>query len=136
MISLRYYCTLAATLLIMIKAIKLYTGPDGHSHFITGTLVENELHKANSIRFRESPAGSSYDWHNAPTEQYVISLTGTLEFETRLGEKFILKPGEVLIALDTTGSAHRWQMIDDQPWKRAYVAFDKNDEINFIPDEA
>ncbi|MCC8408971.1 hypothetical protein LJ707_08515 [Mucilaginibacter sp. UR6-1] len=120
----------------MIKAIKLYTGDDGHSHFITGTLAEEELHRAGSIRFRESPAGSSYDWHNAPTEQYVICLTGTLEFETRLGETFTLRPGEVLIALDTTGTAHRWKMIDNQPWKRAYVAFDKNDEINFIPDEA
>lgn len=135
-LSLRYYCTLAiSNILSMIRAIKLYTGDDGHSHFIKGTLVENELHRASSIRFRETAPGSSYDWHNAPTEQYVITLTGTLEFETRLGETFTLSPGEVLIALDTTGTAHRWKMLGKDPWKRAYIAFDKNDEINFVPDK-
>lgn len=118
----------------MIKAYKLFTGEDGHSHFISGTVAENLIHKAEGIRFKETPAVFEYDWHNAPTEQYVLTLTGTLEFETRLGEKFILRPGEVLIALDTTGSAHRWKMLGDEPWKRAYVSFAKDAEINFIPD--
>ncbi|RCH54055.1 hypothetical protein DJ568_14310 [Mucilaginibacter hurinus] len=120
----------------MIKAIKLYTGEDNHSHFITGTVAEGLLHEAATVRFQESPPHSFYDWHNAPTEQYVISLTGTLEFETRTGEKFILNPGEVLIALDTTGTAHKWRMIDDDPWRRVYVAFDKDAPINFVPDKA
>ncbi len=117
----------------MIKAYKLYTGDDGHSHIQTGTVAEDQLHKATTIRFRESPAHSHYDWHNAPSVQYVISMCGTLEFETRPGEKFILKPGEILIAMDTTGTAHRWHMVDDDPWKRAYVTFDG--DFNFIPDE-
>lgn len=119
----------------MIKAYKLYTGEDNHSHFITGTVAEGHLHDAVSVRFQESPPHSFYDWHNAPTEQYVVCLTGTLEFETRLGETFILHPGEVLIALDTTGSAHKWRMVDDAPWKRVYVAFNKDTVINFVPDK-
>lgn len=118
----------------MIKAYKLYTGEDGHSHIQTGTVNEGILNQASSIRFKESPSHSSYDWHNAPTEQYVLNLCGTLEFETRPGETFILKPGEVLIALDTTGTAHKWKLIDDSPWKRAYVAFDPGQEFNFVPD--
>jgi len=117
----------------MIKAYKLYTGEDGHSHFIEGTVAENLIHHVVGIRFKESPPHSVYDWHNAPTEQYVLTLSGTLEFETFLGEKFILKPGEVLIALDTTGTAHRWRMIDDDPWKRVYVSFKNDADINFIP---
>ncbi|MEO6500235.1 MAG: hypothetical protein ABIN95_14520 [Mucilaginibacter sp.] len=119
----------------MIKAYKLYTGDDNHSHIITGTVTEGELHEASSIRFKESPAHSFYDWHNAPAEQYVLSLTGTLEFETRPGEKFILKPGEVLIALDTTGTAHKWRLIDNEPWKRVYVAFAPGSVLNFVPDK-
>jgi len=119
----------------MIKAYKIYTGSDGHTHIITGTVAEH-LTEAISIRFKETPPHSSYDWHPAPTTQYVISLAGTLEFTTHLGETFILKPGEVLLAMDTTGSGHKWRMIDDDPWKRAYVKFKEGAEVNFVPDES
>ena len=127
--------TLAHGKYLMIKAYKLYTGDDNHSHFISGTVAENQLNDVVSIRFEESPPHSFYDWHNAPAEQYVISLSGMLEFETQLGEKFVLKPGEVLIALDITGTAHKWRIIGDEPWKRVYVAFDKDAAINFVPDK-
>lgn len=53
--------------------------------------------------------------------QYVITLSGTLEFTTRDGETFVLCPGEVLLATDTTGTGHRWRLIDDQLWRRLYV---------------
>jgi hypothetical protein len=36
--------------------------------------------------------------------------------------------------MDTHGSGHKWQLIDDQPWKRVYVAFNEDTEINFLPD--
>lgn len=116
----------------MIKAYKIFTGSDGHTHIQTGTVKENFLTNAISLRFKETPAHSVYDWHPAPVIQYVLTLTGTLEFETWLGEKFILRPGEVLVAMDTTGTGHKWRMIDDQPWKRAYVAFNESTDINFI----
>jgi uncharacterized cupin superfamily protein len=53
--------------------------------------------------------------------QYVITLSGTLEFTTRDGETFVLRPGEVLLAADTTGTGHCSRLIDDQPWRRLYV---------------
>lgn len=118
----------------MIKAIKLYTGEDGHSHFITGTVAHKEHTGAASVMYNETAPHSSYDWHPAPTTQYVITLSGTLLFETALGEQFTLHPGEVLIAMDTTGSGHKWQLIDDQPWRRVYVTFNDGMEINFVPD--
>jgi hypothetical protein len=119
----------------MIKAYKLYTGDDGHSHVQTGTVTEGVLSQASAIRFQESPPHSFYDWHNAPAEQYVITLCGTLEFETRTGETFVVKPGEILIALDTTGTSHKWKLIDDQPWRRVYVQFGPSQPINFVPEE-
>jgi quercetin dioxygenase-like cupin family protein len=119
----------------MIKAYKLYTGSDGHSHVQTGTVTQGVLNQASSVRFQESPPHSFYDWHNAPALQYVITLAGTLEFETFTGEKLIIKPGELLIAMDITGTAHRWKLIDDEPWKRMYVAFDSPEQVNFTPDE-
>lgn len=119
----------------MIKAYKLYTGTDGHSRIAVGTVSEDMITEAVSITFKETPPHSSYDWHTAPAAQYVISLCGTLLFETRPGDTFILKPGDILIAMDTTGSGHRWQIIDDDPWKRAYIVFEKDAAINFIEDK-
>lgn len=119
----------------MIKAYKLYTGSDGNSHVQTGSVAEGQLNQASSIRFQESPPHSFFDWHNAPADQYVITLAGVLEFETRTGETFILKPGEILIATDTTGTAHKWRLVNDEPWRRVYVTFDHDNQINFIPDE-
>jgi quercetin dioxygenase-like cupin family protein len=113
-----------------IPLIRLYTGDDGESHFETGTVdlpnVHGAAHRSSSlpstaVSFEESPPGSRLDWHPAPARQYVITLRGTLEFETRLGEKFTLAPGIVLLAEDTRGGGHKWRLTDDQPWCRVYV---------------
>lgn len=116
----------------MIKAYKLYTGTDGHSHVQTGTVAEGLFNEALAIRFQESPPHSFLEWHNAPQDQYVITLSGILQFETRTGETFILKPGEILIATDTTGTAHQWKLINDEPWRRVYVTFEQENQANFI----
>lgn len=118
----------------MLRAYKIFTGADGHTHLETGTVSEGIFSKVQQVRFKETLAPAVYDWHPAPTTQYVLTLTGTLAFEMFSGEKFILKPGDVLLAMDTTGSGHKWELIGDEPWKRVYVLFNPEDEINFIPD--
>jgi hypothetical protein len=45
------------------------------------------------------------------------------------GETFIVRPGDVIVAVDTTGSGHKWRLLDDQAWRRIYVTF-KNDAKN------
>jgi len=65
----------------------------------------------------------------------VITLSGTLEFVTRTGETFVIHPGEVLVAMDTTGTGHKWRLVDDQPWKRAYIAVKEGMNINFRADK-
>ena len=72
------------------------------------------------LTFEETRSRLSASWHTAPHRQYVITLSGTLEFETRDGSRF-LGPGDVLLAEDTTGGGHRWRLLDDQPWRRVYV---------------
>lgn len=119
----------------MIKAYKLVNGFNGHSHIIIGHIAENLIGKATSIHFRETPAGTYFGWHTAPDTQFVLTLTGTLEFTVFSGEKFTLNAGEVLIAMDTAGSGHTWQMLGDEPWKRAYVVFDNLHEPVFVEDE-
>jgi hypothetical protein len=118
----------------MIRAYQLFTGADGHSHVVRGSLINHDIIPAGAIHFEETPAHSSLDWHTAPTTQYVITLAGVLEFVTHSGEVFTIHPGEVLIALDTTGSGHKWRLTNDEPWKRAYVAFKEGTKINFLPD--
>jgi quercetin dioxygenase-like cupin family protein len=73
-----------------------------------------------SISFRETRAGGAVEWHDAPARQFVITLSGTLDFQTRTGEHFMLHPGDILLAEDTAGSGHSWKLIDENPWRRAY----------------
>ncbi|HET6895822.1 MAG TPA: hypothetical protein VFH72_10625 [Candidatus Baltobacteraceae bacterium] len=118
----------------MIPAHRLYTGPDGASHVEHGSITGDMLVQAESIEFKETPAHSAYDWHDAPVPQYVITLSGTLEFATRDGETFTIRPGDVLLAVDRVGSGHKWRLIDDQPWQRAYVVFKPGEDPQFVAD--
>jgi quercetin dioxygenase-like cupin family protein len=104
-----------------MRAFKLYTGKDNASHVLESTLTLDRRTDVVAVHFKESPPHSSFDWHDAPESQYVITLTGTLEFITRDGEMFIIRPGDVLVATDTIGSGHKWRLIDDVPWRRCYV---------------
>ena len=114
-----------------IRLLRLFTGDDGQSHFAVGEIEWHNLEGVNAvsqrepargISFEETAAGARLDWHNAPHRQYVITLSGRLEFETRTGARQIVEAGDVLLAEDTTGGGHRWRLIDDQPWRRVYVA--------------
>ena len=105
----------------VIRCIHLFTGADGRSHVERLDVPLGAVQPATAAHFEESAAGSAFDWHRAPCNQYVITLSGTLEFTTRDGETFILRPGDVLLASDTSGTGHRWRLIDDQPWRRLYV---------------
>jgi quercetin dioxygenase-like cupin family protein len=117
----------------MLHAFKLYTGPDKTSHVLEGTIMESERTAVVAIHFKESPPHSSFEWHTAPEAQYVLTLSGTLEFTTPDGEIFVLRPGDVLVATDEIGSGHRWRLIDDQPWRRAYVVLKSGVPDLFVP---
>ena len=118
----------------MIRCYRLYTGPDGDSHVERGSIGVDALVAAASVQFKETPAHSSLDWHNDPIPQYVITLSGILEFTTRGGETFTLHPGDVLLAVDHTGTGHSWRLVNDDPWKRAYVVFETGADTRFLPD--
>lgn len=116
------------------RAYRLYTGADNQSHVQVGTVDLGGRAKVEALHFKESAPHASLDWHNDPEPQYVITLSGTLKFETRTGETFVLRPGDVLIAEDHTGSGHKWNLIDDQPWRRAYIVKVSGDKDLFVPD--
>ena len=115
-----------------IRAFKLYTGPDHASHVLKGTIDEKARTDVIAIHFKETPAHSSGDWHDSPELQYVITLSGTLEFTTRDAETFVLRPGDVLLSEDNSGTGHKWRLIDDQPWRRAYVVLRPGAKDSFV----
>ena len=42
----------------------------------------------------------------------------------------------LLLAVDHTGSGHKWRLVNDEPWKRAYVVFKEGADTHFVPDPA
>jgi quercetin dioxygenase-like cupin family protein len=115
---------------VSIRLVRLFVGDDGQSHFTVGDVPWTAAGAVDAISakeavaeisFEETAPGSQLDWHNAPCRQYVITLSGTLRFETRLGETFTLAPGDILLAEDTAGGGHRWRLTDASPWRRVYV---------------
>ena len=124
----------------MIRCVRLWTGEDQNSHaeegfidlepgargdFLTGKLGTSHA------SFQETRSGGTFEWHTAPVRQLVITLSGKLDFQTRGGQHFILEPGEILLAEDTTGGGHSWKLVNDEPWRRLYVVLEPGTAIPF-----
>lgn len=124
----------------MIECVRLWTGDDGQSHFesglvdlvpgVRGDFLSSKMN-AVSISFQETDAGGKFEWHTAPVRQFVITLSGTLDFVTREDKHFILHPGIILLAEDTAGGGHSWKLVDSEPWRRIYVVLAPGAEVSF-----
>jgi quercetin dioxygenase-like cupin family protein len=126
----------------MIRCVRIWTDATGNSVFEEGSLPLpggregdriGQAVAAASISFRETRPEDALAWHDAPTRQFVLTLGGTLEFETRTGKTFIIRPGDALLAEDTTGSGHRWRLVGEEAWRRAYVILPAGVEAGFEP---
>ena len=124
----------------MIRCVRIWTAKDGNSLFEEGTIdlpkgergdILGDKIVSSSISFRETRSGGTFAPHDAPARQFVITLSGTLEFKTFKGEIFTIRPGDILLAEDTTGTGHSWRLVDDQPWRRAYVILAPNAAASF-----
>lgn len=74
--------------------------------------------------------------HPAPRRQYVITLKGKLRFKVTDGSTFIIEPGDILIAEDTAGPGHTWELIEGDQWERIYIPFETESENHFTADQA
>ena len=111
-----------------MKVARLYTGPDGESHFGKLELSYTEMvdrvvpamAAATGVEFRRSPDGSFFDWHQAPTRMYMVTLAGEVEFGVAGGETRTFQVGDVLLAEDLSGSGHTTKAIGE--WVRIAVS--------------
>jgi quercetin dioxygenase-like cupin family protein len=127
----------------MTRCIRIWTGEDQNSHFEEGRIdLEPGAHgdllsgkmPAATVSFQETSSGGTLAWHTAPVRQLVITLSGTLDFQTRGGQHFMLRPGDILLAEDTVGGGHTWKLVDDQPWRRVYVVLGPDASVPFKPE--
>lgn len=126
----------------MIRCVRLWTGDDGNSLFEEGFIDLAEGMRGDAVgkpvrvrelSFQETGSGGSYVWHQDPVPRFVITLSGTLEFEVKSGATFTIRPGDILLAQDNSGTGHNWRLIGDEPWRRAYVVYEEGAELCFIP---
>jgi hypothetical protein len=124
----------------MIRCVRIWTGDDGDSLFEEGVIDLHDGERGDllsqavgvvSLSFQETRSGGAFAWHKDPIPRFVITLSGILQFETHRGENFIIRPGDVLLAQDNTGTGHRWKLMNEDPWRRAYVVFQPGAELPF-----
>jgi quercetin dioxygenase-like cupin family protein len=127
----------------MIRCVRLWTGEGDASHVQIGRLdirpgrnddLVSRAMSASHVTVEETVGGGSLAWHTAPVRQLVITLAGTLNFTTRDGEEFTLRPGDILLAEDTVGSGHQWRLEGTDPWRRMYVVLAEGADVPFEPD--
>lgn len=56
--------------------------------------------------FSTPPAMRMHDFHTAPTRQFAVALSGTVEYETSDGKIRREAPGSVVLVEDTMGRGH------------------------------
>jgi hypothetical protein len=114
----------------MTRCVRTWTGEDQNTYFEEGVIhlepgarggLLSGAMATTTISFQETSSGGAFAWHTAPARQLVITLSGTLDFKTRQGEHFLIRPGDILLAEDTAGSGHSWRLTDAEPWRRVYV---------------
>jgi len=125
----------------VIRCVRIWTGQDGNSYFEEGAIelaggargdMLSGKTRTTSVSFQETASGGTFAWHDAPARQFVITLSGTLDFQTRNGEHFMIRPGDILLAEDTTGSGHSWRLVDEQPWRRVYAILAPGVDVPFV----
>ncbi len=104
-----------------MRAFRIKNDNLGKSYFEEGTLPERFDLDADRFFIVTDIEEYQKSRHRAPRYQYVITLKGKLQFTTSDAKSFLIEPGIILIAEDTEGEGHSWQLIDCDAWERIYI---------------
>ena len=111
-----------------MQYVRLYTGPDGESHFedveVALTPMEfappapplavSEWTPADRVGFLGGQRGWRGEPHPTPRRQFLVWLSGHTSAQASDGELRVLHPGDVALVEDTTGKGHTsWTEGDD-----------------------
>jgi len=121
----------------VIHYLRIYADADGVSHFETldipletndyappaVPLNTSALLPANACIFLELPVGWVGDWHPTPVRQWLILMSGEVEFEVEDGERRRQRAGDAVMLFDTIGKGHCTRVLGDQPVRIAAIHF-------------
>lgn len=116
-----------------IPAVKLINTADNHSAFVKGSIPSLAKFSSENLYFSNTFEEWQKGVHPAPKKQYVVTLKGKLKFKVSDGSTFIIEPGTVLLAADTAGEGHSWDIVDGKEWVRVYIPVGEDD--HFIADK-
>jgi hypothetical protein len=116
-----------------IPAVKLINTQDNHSAFIKGSVPSLAKLSSQNLYFSNTFEEWQKGVHPAPKKQYVVTMKGKLKFRVSDGSTFIIEPGTVLLAADTAGEGHSWDIVDGKEWVRVYIPV--GDDDHFIADK-
>lgn len=102
-----------------MSIVRLYTGDDGETHLEEMALEDHpelmKLHGVTQMEFRRFEAGYESDFHPAPRRQYIITLSGSVEYVLGDGSVHRYGPGTATLAEDLTGRGHVTRVPGDEP---------------------
>ncbi len=120
-----------------IEYLQIYSDSDSCSHFRTVAidLKTNDYAPpaiplntslpapAEASLFLELPVGWFGDWHPTPVRQWLIFMTGEVEFSVGDGSRCRRQAGDVVMLDDLTGKGHRTRVIGAVPVRMAAIHF-------------
>lgn len=116
-----------------MKAFKLININGSDCSFEEGTIAESVNIDGNHFIIKTDFDPYQLTAHPAPRYQFVITLKGKLKFKVTNGDSFVIEPGIILIAKDTLGAGHSWEILDGKEWHRIYIVPDTGADDFFIP---
>jgi len=109
---------------------RVYADDDGETHFQdkrvpladAGPIGHlSERLPAQAVVFRVNDPHYDYDWHPAPTRQYILLLDGAIEIEVSDGEKRRFRGGDILLVEDVKGKGHRTRHLEAIQRKSVFI---------------
>jgi hypothetical protein len=93
------------------KLLHVYATPDGKSHIeqlsISPKAGDLPLTTLRALSYNPTNVG----WHNVPTPQFAINLSGVLEVELSDGTRRRIGPGDLVFLEDSTGKGHVTRLV-------------------------
>jgi len=111
--------------------VRLYTGPDGETHFEDLTMETtvreftanvppvtiSQTFPASGVFFLYTQVTSEFEevaFHTAPRKMLVLLLKGVVEHEASDGTKRLFSAGDIGLVEDVTGKGHRSRYLGEE----------------------